>query len=47
MQKPYLKRNFKNMLKDILLLTLATYFLETFKLWANIYYALLGLECQG
>ncbi len=44
MQKPYLKRNFKNMLKDNLLLTLVTSFFETFMLWANIYYALVGLE---
>ncbi len=47
MQKPYLKRNFKNMLKDNLSLMLVTYFFETFKLWANIYDALVGLECQG
>jgi uncharacterized membrane protein YuzA (DUF378 family) len=28
-------------------LTLVTSFFETSKLWANIYYALVGLECQG
>ncbi len=28
-------------------LTLVTSFFETSKLWANIYYALVGLECLG
>jgi len=28
-------------------LTQVTSFFETSKLWANIYYALVGLECQG
>jgi hypothetical protein len=31
----------------LLSLTLVTSFFETSKLWANIYYALVGLECQG
>jgi hypothetical protein len=35
-------------LKDVLLsLTLVTFFFETSKPQANIYYALVGLECQA